>query len=324
MSWRDWMEAALYDPDRGYYTAGIRTVGRRGDFSTTATLGTSLAGAIAGWVREEWQRAGQKLPLIEIGPGDGSLMAGVWRALGWTERWRLRTHLVERSPVLRGVQQERLRRARSRMVWHDSVAAALDACGGKALIYSNELADAFPATLLQYHRGAWREVWLRIAENGGIVEELRDCAPDAAGSAAHVVDCEGQRIEVLRAWREWLREWRPHWKAGAMLTVDYGGTPQEIYHRRPGGTVRGYRHHQVLSAGELYAHTGRCDVTVDVNFTDLAEWGREAGLEDAPLVNQREFVAARCAAEPDALHGPGGATEAFYCLVQRPVPGKPV
>lgn len=32
------MEAALYDPGHGYYTSRIRTVGTRGDFSTTATL----------------------------------------------------------------------------------------------------------------------------------------------------------------------------------------------------------------------------------------------------------------------------------------------
>jgi SAM-dependent MidA family methyltransferase len=318
MPWREWMEAALYDPREGYYTTNIRSVGRRGDFSTSATLGGALARAVAVWVREEWGRAGRKLPLIEIGPGDGSLQRNVWKALGWTGRMGLRGHLVERSPVLRGLQEEKLRSVRRRLTWHGSMESALDACEGSAVIFSNEVADAFPATLLQYHDGNWREVWLCISESGGIVEELRDCPPEVQSFAMKLKCGEGQRVEVLYSWREWLRGWRPHWHSGAMLTVDYGGTAEEIYHRRPGGTVRGYFHHQTVAAGELYALTGRCDVTADVNFTDLREWGEGAGLITSECVDQRAFVNCRTALS-DAVHGDGGAAEAFRCLVQRPV-----
>ena len=313
--WRDWMEAALYDAAEGYYTRHVRTVGRRGDFSTSATLGSGLAGAMAAWVREEWRRAGRRLPLVEIGPGDGSLHWEVRRALGWTGRLGLASHLVERSPVLRGVQQERLREGR--IAWHSDMAAALTACGGRAVIFSNELADAFPATLLQRHDGRWQEVWLALTPGGGVVEELRAAPPELCDSSACRLNWpDGQRVEVLHSWRDWLQAWRPLWQQGAMLTVDYGGAPEEIYARRPGGTVRGYRHHQRLEAGELYAVMGRCDVTVDVNFTDLREWGEAAGLTTAECVTQREFVISRTA-PADALHGEGGAAEAFHGLVQR-------
>jgi len=317
MSWRDWMASALYDPGHGYYTCRIRTVGRRGDFATSATLGDALGRAVAAWVKEEWQRAGEKLSLIEMGPGDGSLHDGVLKALGWMGRRGVSSHLVEVSPVLRGVQQEKLRGRSRRTTWHGNMAAALAACGGRAVIFSNELADAFPATLLQWQDGVWQEVWLNIAANGAIVEELREC-PAGLDSSATGLNCsEGQRIEVLHSWREWLQGWRPGWTAGAMLTVDYGGTPEEIYHRRPGGTARGYLHHQPLEAGELYAVTGRCDITVDVNFTDLRRWGEAAGLTTAEYLTQREFVSARTAVA-DAVHGEGNAGDAFRCLIQRP------
>ena len=309
------MESALYDAADGYYTRHVRTVGRRGDFSTSATLGCGLAEAVAVWVREEWRRAGRRLALIEVGPGDGSLHWAVRRALGWTGRLGLRSHLVERSPVLRGVQQGRLRDGR--IAWHSNMESALAACGGRAVIFSNELADAFPATLLQRDGGAWQEVWLSLTPAGAVVEELRAVPRECCDSSACRMDWpEGQRVEVLFSWRDWLAGWRPLWQQGAMLTVDYGGAAEEIYARRPGGTVRGYRHHQRLEAGELYALMGRCDVTVDVNFKDLREWGEAAGLTTAEGVSQREFVHSRTA-PADGLHGEGGAAEAFHCLVQR-------
>ncbi len=314
VSWREWMEAALYDPEEGYYTKNIRTVGKTGDFSTSATLGGELGGAIAVWIREEWRRAGRKLPVIEIGPGDGSLHHTVLKALGFGGRWGLRSWLVERSPVLREVQRRKLRGRGGKVAWHDSMEAALAECGGRALIFSNELADAFPAHLLQKERGEWREVWLRIAENGGIVEELRPRPPEVTSSAFDHDWPEGQRVEALHSWRQWLEGWLPGWKEGAMLTIDYGGPPADIYYRRPGGTARGYFHHQRLDSMALYPLMGKCDVTVDVNFTDLIAWGEAAGLRTEQCVSQREFVQA-----PDSspLYEPGGAAEAFQCLVQR-------
>lgn len=315
--WRDWMDAALYDPDNGYYTKHIRTVGRTGDFSTSATLGGSFAAAIRRWIREQWKAAGEKLPVIEIGPGDGSLHRAIWRGWGWFGRRGWRTCLVERSPPLKTLQQESLRAYRRGITWHESMESALTECGGRALIFSNELADAFPANLLQWHDGRWQEVWLRVAETGGIVEERRPCPRGLTSSACGIPWDEGQRIEVLHSWREWLTAWLPHWKQGAMLTIDYGGRPADIYFRRPGGTVRGYWHHQRLTAAELYPLMGRCDVTVDVNFTDLRQWGEAAGLTTVECVSQRDFVWQRCGADGEGLYQEWAAAEAFQCLVQR-------
>ncbi len=62
-----------------------------------------------------------------------------------------------------------------------------------------------------------------------------------------------------------------------MLTIDYGGTTDEIYHRRPSGTLRAYRGQQRLTGGDVYELPGRQDITADVNFDDLQGWARELG-----------------------------------------------
>jgi len=41
-----WMEAALHHPRYGYYARQVRDVGRRGDFSTAATLHPALSDSV--------------------------------------------------------------------------------------------------------------------------------------------------------------------------------------------------------------------------------------------------------------------------------------
>ena len=139
------MREALYHPLHGYYSRRIRTVGRRGDFSTSATLHGALGRAVAAWAaahRGDVSRGGQ-WHLIELGGGSGELAAEIRRAVGWRAGFGLRYHLVELSPALRAEQQRRLAGWRN-MYWHTGVRSALEAAGGRALIFSNEFVDAFP------------------------------------------------------------------------------------------------------------------------------------------------------------------------------------
>ena len=216
---RRFMEAALYDPGFGYYSTQIRTVGARGDFSTSATLSPMLARAIASWI-------GRTAPahcrhLIELGPGNGMLHRALRKALGWRGRWHWRSHLVERSPILRTEQRRILGWLGRGVCWHENPTEALQAAGGCAIIFSNELVDAFPATLLQRHEGTWQEVWLELTPESRIVETLRPALEPGRDLLPGIFD-EGQRVECHFSYRDWCHEWRPHWRSGAMLTIDYG------------------------------------------------------------------------------------------------------
>lgn len=314
---RRFMEAALYDPAFGYYTRQIRTVGARGDFSTSATLSPRLARAIAAWVAEE--AAGGGRHLIEIGPGSGVLHRALRQALGWRGRWHWHSHLVERSPVLRAEQQRALGWTGRRVAWHDSPSAALAAAGGEALIFSNEVVDAFPVTLFERQDGIWQEVWLELLPEGRLVETLH--AAPGPGPALRAADFpDGQRVETHESWQDWLASWVPRWRRGAMLTIDYGDTADRLYHRRPQGTLRGYHRHRRLEGLEIYRSPGECDLTADVNFSDLMQAGTRLGLTQTRLMTQGEFLAAYSHGESAAdsyladEQGPGGA---FRCLIQQ-------
>jgi SAM-dependent MidA family methyltransferase len=302
------MARALFDPERGYYTRHIKTVGTRGDFSTSATLSPSLGHAIADWLKAESHLQPHIRHIIEIGAGDGSLMQTVRKALGWWARRRFIFHIVETSPVLRQEQQKKLRNP---VVWHHDFESALTAAGGHAFIYHNELLDAFPATLVQWSTAEqrWLEVW--------VPEQLHPHDLDAAHFSAlrHTSFLDRQRCELHASVRDWLLQWIPHWKSGAMLTIDYGDEFPRLYHRRPHGTLRAYLLHQRLTGADIYANPGRQDITADINFTDYTAWLRELGLTHISQQTLAEFLHSHSA--PARLADPDGAGTAFKCFVHR-------
>ena len=318
---RRFMEAALYDPEFGYYTRQIRSIGPRGDFSTSATLSGRLARAIAAWVADTAKSEGGGFRhLIEIGPGSGVLHRALRLALGWRGRWHWHSHLVERSPELRAEQRRTLGRMGRGVTWHTDPAEALAEAGGRALIFSNELVDAFPVTLFQSEAGSWQEVWLELLPEGRLVETLRPTEQSCTSLQAADFQ-EGQRVEVHHSYHEWLSAWRPHWKAGVMLTIDYGDAAAALYHRRPHGTLRGYHQHQRLEGLSLYRQPGECDLTADVNFTDLMQRGETSGLSTVIWETQAEFLtrySTDSSPEDLRLADPDDAGGAFRCLQQRP------
>lgn len=323
MSFEDFMAMALYDPEIGYYTTGISDVGgRSGDFATSATLSGAIGKAVAGWIEAEIRERQWKgpVPLIEVGGGNGSLAATVLKSLGWRGRRRVRYHLVEVSPPLREKQQKRLNR--HGVTWHGDIGAALREAQGQALIFSNELVDAFPAKWLRWRAdpGVWQEVCVRYDPASGLKEVFREVPGDltpatySAMSLSHRPD--GQRIEVLPSFRRWITGLSLHWQSGAMLTIDYGGpTAEAVYHRRPRGTMRAYFRHERIEGGGVYGRIGKQDITAEVTFADLVKWGEALGIETVRLSAQRDFLE-RFGAGQDMMAG-DGAGEAFQVLEQR-------
>jgi len=304
------MARALHDPRHGYYARRITGVGRRGDFTTAPMLSDAPAQAIAAWAAKALRETGCG-DLIEIGPGEGQLAAGVLKHLPWHVRWKTRLHLVETSAPLAERQRELLGK---RATWHSGMNEALAACDGRAVIFSNELVDAFPVRRFQKTTDGWQELAVHFDAQRRAHESLLPPAPlpDSSGFlASHPV---GQWIEVHDSYHCYLTEWLPSWKSGLMLTIDYGATAGNLYHRRPSGTVRGYLLQQRLEGPAIYENPGRQDLTADVNFTDLMDWS-QPWVSEQSLMSFGEFLQG----SPDdhgltAFHGAGGA---FLVLNQK-------
>jgi SAM-dependent MidA family methyltransferase len=281
------MAEALHDPKRGYYARHIEAVGRSGDFTTAPMLARSPARAIANRAASAMREAGCR-NLIEIGPGEGTLAAEVLRHLPWHLRWKTRLHLVESSMRLREKQHNRLGNQAS---IHASMHEALAACGGRAVIYSNELVDAFPVRRFQKTIHGWQELEVEFQPGGTITEQLLPVGELPDSSIFRMDFPIGQWVEVHDSYRKWLEEWLPTWTCGRMLTIDYGATAERLYHRRPYGSIRGYLLHSRIVGAEIYQNIGRQDLTADVNFSDLIAWAAP-WCETRDLENMRTFLQA--------------------------------
>ena len=286
LSWERVMELALYDETEGYYNVHVPGIGARGDFSTTATMSDLLARRLVAHWREACAALGRRLPFIEIGGGNGDLALGIARELGFFGRLRARYYMVDRSAALRRLQA---------MVGgnfvrvYPTIEAALRHSGGYAFIFSNELPDAFPARQFRYSSGAWHELGISV-QGDRLVETARPCSRLPESSAFARWAQEGQIIEVHESYHRWYSAWQPLWKGGVHITIDYGESCDTLYYRRPAGTLRGYKAHMQLGKEELLSLAGHCDITADVNFTDILALAHRNVGDLTRLTTQRDYL----------------------------------
>jgi len=304
----EFMEAALYDPDDGYYCRPRATTGAEGDFYTSPDVHPAFGRLIARQIAQIADAAGPGpagvFRIVEMGPGTGRLARDLVAGLV-SERPDLASRttltLVEISPSLRASQKATLGgrcpeglRGLEWASWTDLLGSAAEDFVG--CVVANEFLDALPVHIVQQGRDGLREVFVEAGERG--FTELLD-EPSRPELAEHlnrlgVVLEEGQRGEIgLRA-LEWTgdleRLFGPRGRGGAIV-IDYG------YHARqlddPGrgrGTLLCYRRHR--AADDPLSHVGDQDMTAHVDFTSVERAARRAGFDVAPLTTQMHFLVA--------------------------------
>jgi len=309
----DFMEYALYDLKRGYYTRNIKTVGPDGDFSTSATISPILGEALAESAKKYFKRERTPWNIIECGAGSGSLAHSILKNFSFFQRRNVNYHIVETSPVLSMTQQAKLG---TKATWHKTPAEALEACKGVAYCFSNELVDAFPTRVFKIQEGIWKELFIKKTAQGFTEDFLvSKSLPDSSIFSQNFPD--KQRVEVHESYQTWLQQTLKHLKKGQWVTIDYGDYVDKLYYRRPHGTLRAYAHHQRTEGSGVYQNPGYQDITSDVNFTDLQNWGEHCNLETVTFKNQRDYLQPYIKDKRgEFLTAKDGAGEAFKLLVQ--------
>ena len=305
LSFERFMELALYHSEFGYYTANINDVGgSRADFSTWATL-ANTGKPVANWIKQEFTHHG-RLDLIEIGAGDGSMAESILKSFSWIERRKLKYHIVELSPPLKARQMTRLKRMP--VQWHNTIQSALKSSNQEAVIFSNELVDAFPVKWLRWNGEEWQEIYVNFSPETGLKEQFKssDLNPDFPDPSP------GQRIEIHDSYFNWLDTWLPEFEKGSILTIDYGA---ERYSSNPNGSMRGYFRQQRIEGPAVYRRFGTQDLTCDVNFSDLIRHGEQSHLETVSLENQLSFMNRFGSDDIKSTE----AAEAFLVLHQRKI-----
>ncbi|MDE0434368.1 MAG: SAM-dependent methyltransferase [Bryobacterales bacterium] len=287
ISFRRFMDLALYHPVHGYYTRGEDHFGREGDFYTNSQLqpvfGRLISQQIVRW-REE-MGSPEDFTVVELGAGRGETLTEVRKALP-----EARCLAVERTG---GTLPEAF----------------------QGVVYSNEFFDALPVHLVERRSEALIELLVASDDGGFQWTTGRPAEPSAANYISRYAPgfADGDRIEVNLDALDECERIAAALKRGYVLTIDYGYTSEEIAagRRFPRGSLMAYERHQAEE--DVLANPGRRDITAHVNFTALEARGRDFGLDSLGLRTQAQFLfalgetdnfaaALEAATDTEALH----------------------
>src|ERR1700689_2906441 len=140
----DYMRLCLTHPKHGYYI-NRDPFGSNGDFITAPEISQMFGELIGLWLAAVWRQMGapENVRLIELGPGRGTMMVDALRAAKTVPAFvaAVGLHLLQASPPLRKLQEERLEPLGLPTFWHSTLQ---DVPGGLCLIMANEFIDALP------------------------------------------------------------------------------------------------------------------------------------------------------------------------------------
>lgn len=271
-----YMGLCLGHPQHGYYMTRD-PLGEKGDFLTAPEISQVFGELIGVWAAQAWRTMGAPDPvaLVELGPGRGTLMADVLRALKRAAPGLVaaaRIHLVETSPVLEARQRQLLGTAPQ---WH---ARLEDVPDGPAIFIANEFFDAIPVRQIEKRQGHWHERVVGVA-GGKLAMGLGPPVPEAGGAEGDIREPAPARAAIAGAIGGRLAR-----QPGAALIIDYGHVRSQA-----GDTLQAMRGHRFVPVTEA---PGESDLTAHVDFQALAEALAEAGAMVHPPLTQRRFLLA--------------------------------
>jgi SAM-dependent MidA family methyltransferase len=296
MTFASYMEAALYEPELGYYTSPGRKVGAEGDFYTSMNVHGAFGRLIAKEICNFWELLGSPSPftVAEAGAGGGQLALDILDAVSEINKefyGKLVYRLIEKEPTLKEAQAGRLASHAQRLAWSSPQELAAGELSFTGCIISNELFDAMPVHIVEMTEDGLRELYV-AADGEGFRESL---APTSTPELAAYLEryqvrlMPGQRAEINLAAPAWLASAAAVLERGFVLTIDYGYLTEELYApQRRNGTLLCYHRHSTNE--DPYILVGEQDITTHINFSQLMEAGKDAGLDTAWYGEQYRFL----------------------------------
>ncbi len=288
ISFRDFMEAALYDSRDGYYAGGAR-IGERGDFVTSPYVTPAFAGAIARRFLRDSKGFEGPVDFVEVGAGEGRFLEDLAAALAGSDpsfAERVRFTAVERAA---GARIKLAARAVEAKILESAGDLAENSVSG--WIFSNELYDALPVARVCGTPDGLRE--LRVGNDSEGFTWVLGPAPREYREylAGFGVTLEpGQSAEVSPDAAPLHRGLARALARGCLVTVDYGHRVPVLFHplARRNGTIA------VHSAGrrrlDPLSRPGEVDLTAHVNWDDLIRAGEEEGLSTRGITRQGRYL----------------------------------
>jgi SAM-dependent MidA family methyltransferase len=360
ISFHDWMQAALYDENEGYYCRRDRLrQGRAGDYRTAPETSPLFAATFAKYFVKLFAELGSPSPftIVEFGGGSGQFAHGVLTSLRsnhlelfdavnyviaevsassreactstlaeFSDRIKVRSPSISEGPL------------GTRTLPHGR---ASDTITG--IVFSNELIDAFPVKRVIGRAGRVKELGVGLDASNDFVWAETEMSARVAEHCGRINLrlAEDQIFEINLAAEDFARHAAGLISSGYLITVDYGALRNDLLSdpNRFQGTLRTFHRHRL--SDDALSHPGERDLTTTIDWTQMIEVGERYGLETVALQRLDQFLLAQGAIEEITaavstisdqaelfnynaaareLIMPNGMASHFQVLVQRKLP----
>ncbi|NJK30793.1 MAG: class I SAM-dependent methyltransferase, partial [Acaryochloris sp. SU_5_25] len=315
ITFAEFMQRVLYEPEQGYYVTNQAQIGVAGDFFTSPHLGSDFGELLAEQFLQMWEVMGEPHPftLVEMGAGQGLVAVDIlkylmtqkqrsgsqarryakfWAALGYIIVEKAAGLITEQRRLLQPLQL-----SPHQLQWF-----SLEQLRDHSIVgcfFANELVDAFPVHQFVIQDGELQEVFVTLNPTPQFFTEVL-ATPSTARLAEYLAGMDidmhsdyanGYRSEINLAALDWLTTIAHKLQRGYVLTIDYGYLAPQYYspHRHQGTLQCFYRHR---THSDPYVYLGHQDITAHVNFTALQKQGLAQGLTPIGYTQQGLFLMA--------------------------------
>lgn len=294
LSFRDFMEAQLYDPHKGFYGSGIVEFGASGDFVTSSKLSHIFGRVVTNFILAEAERLNlNRLVVVELGPGDGTLARDVVETLiecAPVVAAKLEYILVERSQALVTRQKRVLGRLGEYVSW--STVDELLRHSIRGVVLANEVFDSLPVYRVRTSDRGLEEQFVRQRRaTGTIATEWRTCIDQRVQDTTHrffdclAADSAGRPFEVSVDAVTLLTEISGFLESGTLCILDYGIGLDQTATRCD--SIRIFKDRRMAEFPQ--DQFTQCDITANVDFRALARIASHVGLAMRSCSSQRAY-----------------------------------
>ena len=282
ISFYEYMDLVLNDPENGFYSTGRLKIGKDGDFCTSPSLGNDFARLLAiqvvQWLLdlEKATTDSDVFSLIEIGPGEGVLSRDLIDAISEIEPSlinKIELVLVELNIGMRERQEKLVNNIKGvHCRWSNLEELILKPLTG--VVLANEVLDAFPVERLVFRdEKVFRQGVSLKQINDEYFLELMDLPVTSAinkflKDSKFLLKIEFPPKDICNGW---VTEWHcdiPTWFRklskvlinGSVLVIDYALESKRYYNStRKDGTLIAYRDQEANP--NILKNAGFCDLT---------------------------------------------------------------
>ena len=296
----EFLKISLYDKKYGFYNINKELIGNKGHFITGPEISQMFGELIAVWLIDFCTKLNfKKINLIELGPGNGTLMGDILRVIKniFAFNLELDLHFLEKSPDLKIKQEKLISKYNLSTHWHknfDSLEKKIKNL--PSIFIANEFFDCLPIQQYkligdqQWNASDWKKVCIKFENNqfcfknlslnkneNNLIKKYLNNFKDIFHDKNKVRFLEFSPVtnEIVSKISRLIKEFN-----GGALFIDYGKNNPF------GDTLQALYKNRKIS---IFEKIGISDYTSLVDFSNIYNLSKDSGLTSYPPITQRDF-----------------------------------